>query len=114
MSVSLVSNLYWKIGCLGLSSAVVLSAYGAHKPYEEDRRKVFETASKYHFYSSFGLLLCSIKNARLAGLLVLLGGGVFSGVAYYRVFKNDKKYNYLMPYGGGSLIISFLVLAFSN
>ena len=52
------------------------------------------------------------KIKALGGISLMLGSLIFSGLIYYRCFTDDKSYNYLMPYGGGSTILGWLMLVF--
>lgn len=105
--------LLWKIGCINAAIAIVVASAGGHKPWDEDRRKVFNTASKYHLFGSVGTIISSFKYASYPGFMFLFGTLLFSGTAYYRCFKDDRSYNKLMPIGGMLFIFGWIVLAFN-
>lgn len=49
-----------RLAGLSGAAAVILGAYGAHRPFPEnsevDLRKIFETANRYHFFHTIALL----------------------------------------------------------
>lgn len=54
-------NMYFiRLAGLSGAAAVILGAYGAHRPFPEnsevDLRKIFETANRYHFFHTIALL----------------------------------------------------------
>jgi uncharacterized membrane protein YgdD (TMEM256/DUF423 family) len=109
-------NILFRLGCLNAGASVAIAAAGGHKPWEIDRKMTFKTATDLHMTSSIGMLISSFRSSQLAlisGLLFLIGSCLFSGSAYYRCFKDNKKYNYLMPPGGSMIIMGWLFLALS-
>lgn len=106
-----MNSLFWKLGSISAGSSVIIAAAGGHKPWEIDRKMVFNTAFILHLSSSIGILLCSMRNANVPGCLFLLGIGMFSFTSYYRCVNDNKQYNYLMPYGGSMIILAWLTLA---
>jgi|LauGreDrversion4_2_1035121.scaffolds.fasta_scaffold2071037_1 uncharacterized membrane protein YgdD (TMEM256/DUF423 family) len=111
-----MNNLLFRLGAISAASSVAIQALGGHKPWDVDRKFIFSKAFELHITSALGMMLCSFRRSKasnLAGLLLLAGSILFSGFAYYRCFNNDRKYNFLMPSGGGSIIIGWTILALS-
>jgi uncharacterized membrane protein YgdD (TMEM256/DUF423 family) len=111
-----MSSLLLRIGSINAASSIIIQAIGSHKPWEDERKYILTKAFEMHMSSAIGMILCSnrIGNTALcAGSLMFIGSLLFSGIAYYRCFKNDKQYNYLMPYGGSLLILSWILLGLS-
>ena len=106
-----MNSFLWKIGSLSAASSVIIAAAGGHKPWEIERKLTFNTAFNLHLSSSIGILLASSRNAHVPGLLFLLGISLFSFTSYYRCLKDNKQYNYLMPYGGTLIILGWLSIA---
>ncbi|XP_043464394.1 transmembrane protein 256-like [Leptopilina heterotoma] len=94
--------------------AVILAAYGSHRRFSPDEkgieeRRVFETASKFHFLHT--LTLISLPLCRfpfLSGTLLLSGITLFCGPCYYSSFTGDKSYSRLTPVGGMCFILGWL------
>lgn len=111
-----MNSLIFRLGALSACSSVIMQAGGGHKPWEIDRKLIFDKAFQIHMSSAIGMMLSTYKLSTLgtiSGLLFLIGSGLFSGVAYYRCLNNDKTYNYLMPAGGTCVILGWLTLALS-
>ena len=109
-----MSKLLFKLGALNAASSVIIQAVGGHKPWEIDRKLVFQKAFDLHMTSAIGMMLCSFKSGKFVlvpGLLFLGGSILFSGFAYYRCFYNDRSLNYLMPAGGSMIISGWILLA---
>ena len=101
----------WKLGCLNAGSSVIIAAVGGHKPWEVERKLIFNSSFNLHLSSSIGILLSSFKNASIPGILFCMGLSLFSYTSYYRCFTDNKKYNYLMPPGGTLIILAWISLA---
>jgi uncharacterized membrane protein YgdD (TMEM256/DUF423 family) len=111
-----MNNLLFRLGALSAASSVAIQAVGGHKPWDVDRKLIFSKAFELHITSALGMIICSFRKSKtssIAGILFLAGTILFSGFAYYRCFYNDRKYNFLMPPGGGSIIFGWTVLALS-
>ena len=103
------------IGCVFAALAVVIGAFGAHAlkdnlgPYE---LSVFSTASKYHFYHSFALILYGHRGSSgRAGLFFSLGIIIFSGSLYLLATLGLKKLGAITPIGGLFFIIGWVLFA---
>ena len=112
-----MNNWLFRLGALNAASSVAIQAIGGHKPWDIDRKLIFNKAFDLHLSSSLGMMLCSLKaktlKTTIPGILLLVGSALFSGFAYYRCFSNDRKYNFLMPPGGSCIILGWILLAFS-
>ena len=100
-----------------------MGAYGAHgfRDKKETYKNTFETGSRYQLLHSALLVatpaICkssssSSKAANIAGVMLTLGMGLFSGSCYAVALKEDRSYGKLAPIGGFSLMGGWLALAF--
>lgn len=103
--------LLWKLGCLNSAFAIICASAGGHKEWDEDRKRIFQKGINLHLFGSIGIILSSFRHSLLIGFIFLLGTLLFSCTAYYRCFKDSKKYNMLMPFGGSMFIIGWIGLA---
>lgn len=106
---------YIKLAALSGAAAVSLGAYGAHKNYPNEvgleRKQVFETANRYHFFHTLALLgLPMCRHPFLAATFFISGILMFSGSCYYHAFTGDKSYNNVTPFGGVCLIMGWLTM----
>ncbi|KAJ8680592.1 hypothetical protein QAD02_016379 [Eretmocerus hayati] len=102
-----------RLAALSGAAAVILGAYGSHKNYPDEKgqeqRRVFDTASRYHFIHTLALLgmpLCRMPY--LAGTFMLSGIVLFSGTCYYYAFTGKRTYSRLTPIGGTCFILGWL------
>ena len=112
-----MNNWLFRLGALNAASSVAIQAVGGHKPWDIDRKLIFNKAFDLQLSSSIGMMICAFKAKNwittIPGILFFLGSILFSGFAYYRCFNNDRKYNFLMPAGGSCIIFGWILLAFS-
>jgi uncharacterized membrane protein YgdD (TMEM256/DUF423 family) len=110
-----MSSLLWRLGALNVAGSIIIQAAGGHKPWDEKVKGTFRTAAQLHMVSGIGLMLCSFKSlniiAYISSILLVLGTVSFCGTGYYRCFTDSTKYNYLMPIGGSSMILGWLLMA---
>jgi uncharacterized membrane protein YgdD (TMEM256/DUF423 family) len=109
-----MSKWLFKLGALNAGASVITQAIGGHKPWEVDRKLIFQKAFDLHMSSAIGMMLCSLKPGKFVmvpGVLLMTGSVLFSGFAYYRCFTNDRKFNYFMPAGGSCIIFGWILLA---
>lgn len=104
--------------------AVLLGAFGAHALADmlerNNRVDVFETASRYHFYHAFalvvyGILLSLFDNVTLQRMILLcflFGVLLFSGSLYILAIFNYSWLGALAPIGGALLLLGWALLAF--
>jgi uncharacterized membrane protein YgdD (TMEM256/DUF423 family) len=113
----------WMIALAALSVALAtaLGAFGAHglqKVLAPDRIAVFETAVKYQFYHSLGLLGIGLsvlarerRGARLAARLIVAGMVLFAGSIYALTFGAPSWIGIVTPFGGLSLMAGWSLFA---
>lgn len=113
----------WVLVAAGLliAAATVLGALGAHALQSRlapDRLQVYDTAVRYHFYHSLGLLGIGLvaRGAdsgllRSAAILVVAGVLLFSGSLYALTFGAPRAIGVITPVGGVALILGWIVFA---
>lgn len=121
------SKLWLVVGSLLAAIAVGFGAIGAHllekwvaENFDDpDRRlELWETASKYVMYHALGLLAVGLagfgSNFRrnLVGAVMLIGVILFSGCLYAYVLTDVKPLVHVVPLGGLSMIVAWLMFAF--
>jgi uncharacterized membrane protein YgdD (TMEM256/DUF423 family) len=108
------------IGCLLAAVAVGFGAIGAHlleKSFTEKQLGQWETAATYQMYHAIGLMLVSMTTSlgksrkNLVGIVMLAGVILFSGGLYAYVLTDIKPLVAIVPLGGFSMIISWLMFA---
>ena len=97
-----------------IALATALGAFGAHAlkgAVSPDRLQVYETAVRYHFVHSLGLLAIGIllrsmdgELLRWSALLVLIGIILFSGSLYVLTLGAPRVFGVITPVGGLALI----------
>lgn len=116
------------LGALLAAVGVALGAFGAHGlekrlaelGYEADlpqRLAWFDTGVRYQLYHALGLVVAaSRQRVRWVGTLFLLGILLFSGSLYAMTFlpAEWKKLGAIVPLGGLSFIVGWVVLAYEN
>ncbi len=132
-----MKNNFIFFGAILGALAVGIGAFGAHALKDWlisiNQTETFQTASKYHFYHSFSLILIGIlmkldlnkfnsidKNQKkksnyliYAGNLHLFGTLIFSGTLYLLCLTNIKWLGAITPIGGVLLIVGWVFLAIS-
>lgn len=120
-----MANKFLKSGALLATFSVIIGAFGAHllKPslIANGNLETFETAVKYQFYGSFGLLAIGLlpiiyqqnKYYIWAGVLQIIGTLIFSGSLYLICITGVKLFGAVAPIGGTCLIISWLAVFLS-
>jgi uncharacterized membrane protein YgdD (TMEM256/DUF423 family) len=104
-----------------LALATVCGAFGAHAlkgQLAPDRLQVWDTAVRYHFFQSLGLLgvgltLRSLDDSavRAAALLIVVGIVLFCGSLYALSFGAPRALGALTPAGGLAWIAGWLLFA---
>lgn len=112
-------------GSILMGLAVLIGAFGAHTLNDllvkNGRIDTFETATKYLFYHSLGILFIGIlsnenkknKKMEISYYSMFLGVIIFSGSLYILSFTNITLFGAITPIGGVLFIISWLLLALS-
>ncbi|HEX4954525.1 MAG TPA: DUF423 domain-containing protein [Thermoanaerobaculia bacterium] len=111
------------IGALGCAVGVAAGAFGAHGLASRlDARSLalWETAVRYWFIASLGLLALGLAAGRLApglvrgaGLCLSLGALVFSGTVAALALGSPRWLGAITPIGGVLLIIGFTLFAWA-
>jgi uncharacterized membrane protein YgdD (TMEM256/DUF423 family) len=106
-----------------LAIGTVLGAVGTHAlraRLTPDQLGVFETAVRYHFYNSLGLLAIGAVALsvnppllRWAAALIVLGIVLFSGALYAASLGAPRFIHVLPPFGGLALIAGWILFAVS-
>ncbi len=100
--------------------AVMLGAFGAHGlegKVSEKALATYKTGNLYHFFHSFGIMfliiISEIKkiNLKLECRLMLLGILIFSGCCYLYSLTSIKFFAMLVPIGGVSFLIAWLLFS---
>ena len=110
------------IGCLLLTAAGALSAFGFHGLPESigpDKRESWGWAVDMQFYHALGLVLVGLLADRLgaswwlklASLAMLGGILIFSGLIYAEVLGAPKSVGEIVPTGGTLFMLSWLLVA---
>jgi uncharacterized membrane protein YgdD (TMEM256/DUF423 family) len=118
-----MTRLWISIGAFSAAVAVTLGAFGAHGlkgQLTAAALETFQTGVSYQFYHSLGLILIGVivpankPSAMLsaAGWLMLAGILLFSGSLYLLSTTGIRSIGIVTPFGGLSLIVAWLMLAF--
>ena len=118
-----MTGLWISIGAFSAAVAVTLGAFGAHGlkgQLTAAALETFQTGVSYQFYHSLGLILIGVilpankPSAMLsaAGWLMLAGILLFSGSLYLLSTTGIRSIGIVTPFGGLSLIVAWLMLAF--
>jgi uncharacterized membrane protein YgdD (TMEM256/DUF423 family) len=109
------------IAGLLLALGTVLGAVGTHAlraRLTPDQLGVFETAVRYHFYNSLGLLGIGVLAVsvnppllRWAAGLIVAGVVLFSGALYAASLGAPRFIHLLPPFGGFALIVGWILFA---
>lgn len=109
------------LAALSIALATALGAFGTHglrNVLSPDRLEVFETAVKYQFYHSIGLLGAGLavaarerRGVRLAARLIVVGIVLFAGSIYALTFGAPKAIGVVTPLGGLSLMAGWVLFA---
>jgi uncharacterized membrane protein YgdD (TMEM256/DUF423 family) len=116
------SKIFISIGCLFLATAGALAAFGFHGPAEiltPENRASWAWAVEMQFYHGGGLLLVGILADRLgkswfirgAGVLMIAGILIFSGLIYAQILGMPEALGQIVPTGGSMMMLSWVLLA---
>ena len=102
-----------------IALATALGAFGAHALKAHlpgDKLQVYETAVRYHFLHSLGLLAIGVlmrsmdgELLRWSAALVLAGISLFSGSLYLLTFGAPRLVGIVTPLGGLSLFAAWIL-----
>ncbi|CAK9293591.1 unnamed protein product [Gordionus sp. m RMFG-2023] len=110
------SHTFLVIGAVSGALAHVLAAYGAHKIHNEaisdDLKQIYDTANKFHFYSSLSLMIVPLSRKPLiTGTLLVLGMIGFSGSCYYYTLTKSQTRSMITPIGAMLTTLGWLSFA---
>ena len=116
-----MERLFFGVGCVSASIAVVLGAFGAHALRDRivpDMLGVFEIGVRYQMYHALALLAVGLAVGRwpapaitVAGWLFIAGTLVFSGSLYVLALTGARWLGAVTPLGGVAFIAGWLALA---
>jgi len=119
----MTSPLYLRVSALVGFLAILLGASGAHGPVHEKLIATgelahWDTAVQYHLPHAVLLLVLALfasdkGAAKWAWRMILAGIVLFSGSLYVLAFTGVKWLGAITPLGGLSLMVGWLLLAFS-
>lgn len=118
-----MSKYWFSVGCIFLAISVGIGAFGAHGLkailIANNRVETFETAIKYQFYHSFGIIILSFvlshihtKTIDLIGILFVSGIFLFSGSLYVLCLTGLNWLGAITPIGGVAFIAAWLLLGY--
>jgi uncharacterized membrane protein YgdD (TMEM256/DUF423 family) len=119
-----MAQKFLQVGVILIAIAIILGAFGAHalKSFliENGKSDTFETAVKYHFYGSFGLMVIGLlpniyhgKWYNWAGFLQLFGTLIFCISLYLICFTGINLFGAIAPIGGVCMIASWFLVFIS-
>ena len=121
--MTVFDRLFIIAGCIFLTAGGMLGAYGFHglaNVLGPDARASWEWAVQMQYYHSLGLILVGILGIqlgvswffRLAGLLMIVGILIFSGLVYAEYTVGiPAALGRIVPSGGTAMMASWLALA---
>ncbi|KAL1140313.1 hypothetical protein AAG570_000245 [Ranatra chinensis] len=110
------SRCFLRLAGISGASAVILGAYGAHsilpdKEKDQNLKNAFETANRYHFFHTFGLLAAPMcRYPFVSGGFFILGLAMFCGSCYYTAITGDNRLRRITPIGGTCFIMGWLAM----
>lgn len=116
------SKIFMVAGCVLLSIANMLAAFGFHVspevlPPEELQNWFWGVDMQYYFGGGLVLLGLIIKVLganwpfRIGGILMILGLCIFAGLLYIQALTDFQSWTNTVPTGGQMLILSWLSVA---
>ena len=118
-----ITHKYRLLGSILAFCAVLFGAFGAHALRETlsayDSIQTWETAVRYQMWHALALILLSMKSLsnhipKITGPCFLVGTLLFSGSLYGLALDGPKWLGPVTPLGGLSLMIGWLLLAYSS
>lgn len=109
-------------GCLLLAAAGALSAYGFHglaDSISPAKQASWQWAVDMQFYHAIGLILAGLVGSqsrplwlpRLAGVAMLAGILIFSGLIYAEILGMPEAWGEIVPFGGTLFMVAWILLA---
>lgn len=124
MSVNLTAQGRWILATAALliALATILGAFGAHGlqgKLAPDRLAIYETAVRYHYFHTLGLLAIGLAACLTDSRAVVWSAGfviagvvLFSGSIYALSFGAPRLIGVVTPIGGLALMIGWPLFAF--
>ncbi|MEJ2139191.1 MAG: DUF423 domain-containing protein [Gammaproteobacteria bacterium] len=120
--MSTESKLFIVAGCFFLATAGALAAFGFHGPEDiltPEKRQSWSWAVDMQYYHGGGLVLVAILMQqcgsswfiRGAGILMVAGILIFSGLVYAETLGMPESIGEIVPTGGSMLMLSWVLLA---
>ena len=116
-------KLFLLVGSFFAALSILFGAFGAHflkEKLSSNQLVIFEIATRYMMYHSFGLLIFGLLGYILTeeiisvpGILMIVGIVIFSGSLYLVSLGGFKKFGMITPIGGVVLIASWLIFAYN-
>ena len=116
-------KLFLLVGSIFAALSILFGAFGAHflkEKLSSDQLVVFEIATRYMMYHSFGLLIFGLLGYILTeeivsvpGMMMIVGVFIFSGSLYLVSLGGFKKFGMITPFGGVVLIASWLIFSYN-
>ena len=116
-------KLFLLLGSIFAAISILFGAFGAHilkEKLSSDQLVVFEIATRYMMYHSFGLLIFGLLGyilneeiINVPGIMMVVGIVIFSGSLYLVALGGFKKFGMITPIGGVVLIVSWLIFAYN-
>jgi uncharacterized membrane protein YgdD (TMEM256/DUF423 family) len=110
------------LGSLLAGVSVALGAFGAHAlkaHFDVKQLEVFGTAVKYQMYHGLGVIAVGLLLSRLdtsliriVSYMMITGTLLFSGSLYVYLATENKTWAMVTPFGGGFLVIAWLLLCY--
>lgn len=113
---------YFLISTFTIAFAIAFGAFGAHglkKIVTPDLLATFETGVRYQAYTGLGLLALTIFRMVYDEVkicygfwMIFIGMLIFSGLLYLYVLTGIKIFAMIVPIGGLSMILGWLIVGF--
>lgn len=118
-----MDRIFFMVGAIMAFIAVAAGAFGAHGlkgRISPEMLVIFETGVRYHMYHALSLFAVAWAYSRWpsttvawGGWLILAGTIIFSGSLYILSFTGIRWLGAITPFGGLSLLIGWLCLAWA-
>lgn len=117
-------KLFLTIASFMMALSIAIGAFGAHglkTIVDESLLKIYHTGVEYQFYNTLGLFAASfiiylkpdLKKVVVASWLIFIGTLIFSFSLYLLVLLKLPILGAITPIGGTTMIIGWLLMAYS-
>ena len=116
-------RMFILLGSIFAALTILFGAFGSHLLKEKlssEQLVIFEIATRYMMYHSFGLLIFGVTGYIVSeevvivpGMLMVIGIVIFSGSLYLVSLGGFNKFGMITPIGGVVLIASWLIFAYN-